>query len=72
MQVIQRENEVENYFIRILLDSLLAIFFMLVSYIIYSSTLKMEAICTSGTAVEFYRTTRRYGAPFIAYVTVTW
>jgi hypothetical protein len=35
-------------------------FFMLGSYLSYSSTLKMEAMCSSKTSVNFYRTARRY------------
>jgi hypothetical protein len=34
--------------------------FILVSYLVYSSTLKMESACPSETSVEFQRTTRRY------------
>jgi hypothetical protein len=34
--------------------------FTLVSCLAYSSTLKMEAKCSSETSVEFQRTTRRY------------
>jgi hypothetical protein len=34
--------------------------FVLVSYSAYSSTLKMEAICSSETSVDFQRATRRY------------
>jgi hypothetical protein len=34
--------------------------FTLVSCSAYSSTLKMEAICSSETSVDFQRTTRRY------------
>jgi hypothetical protein len=34
--------------------------FTLVSYLAYSSTLKMEAICSSEISVGFQRTTRRY------------
>jgi hypothetical protein len=30
------------------------------SYLAYSSTLKVEAICSPETSVEFQRTTRRY------------
>jgi hypothetical protein len=33
---------------------------MLVSWVAYSSTLKMEAICSSETSVDTQRTTRRY------------
>jgi hypothetical protein len=33
---------------------------LLVSFSAYSSTLKMEAICSSETSVDFQRTTRRY------------
>jgi hypothetical protein len=40
--------------------SLLAASFMLVSCLAYSSTLKMEAICSSKTSADFHRTTRRY------------
>jgi hypothetical protein len=38
----------------------LATCFMLVSYLAYSSTLKMEATCSSETSVDFQRITRRY------------
>jgi hypothetical protein len=34
--------------------------FMLVSCLAYSSTLKMEAICSSDTSVDFQQFTRRY------------
>jgi hypothetical protein len=34
--------------------------FTLVSFLGYSSTLKMEAICSSETSVNFQQTTRRY------------
>jgi hypothetical protein len=34
--------------------------FMLISCFAYSSTLKMEAICSSETLVDFRQTTRRY------------
>jgi hypothetical protein len=34
--------------------------FMLVSCMAYSSTLKIEVICSSETSVDFQRTTRRY------------
>jgi hypothetical protein len=34
--------------------------FMLVSYMIYSSTLKMEATCPSETPVDFYEATQHY------------
>jgi hypothetical protein len=40
--------------------SLLATFFALVFCLTYSSTLKMEATCSSGTSVDFRQTTRRY------------
>jgi hypothetical protein len=40
--------------------SKLAACFMLVSCLTYSSTLKMDAICSSETCVEFHRTTRHY------------
>jgi hypothetical protein len=33
---------------------------MLVSHLVYSSTLKMEAACFSVMSVDFQRTTRRY------------
>jgi hypothetical protein len=39
---------------------LLATCFMLVSFLAYSSTVNMEATCSSETSVEFQRTTRRY------------
>jgi hypothetical protein len=39
---------------------LLATFFMMVSYPAYSSTLKKEAICSSKTSVDFYRTIERH------------
>jgi hypothetical protein len=35
-------------------------FFLLVSCLAYSSTLKMEAVSTSETSVDFYRIERRY------------
>jgi hypothetical protein len=38
----------------------LASCFMLVSWVAFSSTLKMEAICSSETSVGFQQTTRRY------------
>jgi hypothetical protein len=34
--------------------------FTLVSFLAYSPTLKMEAICSFETSVDFQRTTRRY------------
>jgi hypothetical protein len=34
--------------------------FTLVSGLPYSSTLEMEAICSSGKAADFQRTTRRF------------
>jgi hypothetical protein len=34
--------------------------FTLVSYLAYSSTLKMEATCSSETSVDFQRTTHHY------------
>jgi hypothetical protein len=37
----------------------LATCFTLVSYLFYSSTLKMEATCSSKSSVDFRRTTRR-------------
>jgi hypothetical protein len=40
--------------------TLLVACFMLVYCLAYSSTLKMEAICSSETSVYFHRTTRRY------------
>jgi hypothetical protein len=40
--------------------ALLAACFMLVSCTAYSSTLKMEAICSSEMSVDFHRTTWRY------------
>jgi hypothetical protein len=33
---------------------------MLVSYLVYSLTLKTEATCSFETSIDFYRTTRRY------------
>jgi hypothetical protein len=39
---------------------LLATYFTLVSRLAYSSTLKMEATCSSVTSVDFQRATRRY------------
>jgi hypothetical protein len=39
---------------------LLAICFMLVSCLAYSSTLMMEVVCSSETPVDFQRTTLRY------------
>jgi hypothetical protein len=38
----------------------LAACFMLVSYLSYSLTLKMGAICSSETSVDFHRTTQLY------------
>jgi hypothetical protein len=35
-------------------------YFMMVSYLAYCSTLKMEAACLSGTSVDFQQTTHRY------------
>jgi hypothetical protein len=40
-------------------DALLATCFMLVCYLAYSSTLKMET-CSSETSIDFQRSTRRY------------
>jgi hypothetical protein len=40
--------------------ALLAACFMIVSCLAYSSILKMEAICSSETLVDFHPTTRRY------------
>jgi hypothetical protein len=37
-----------------------ATYFMLVSYLAYSSTLKMEETCSSETSVDFQRATRQY------------
>jgi hypothetical protein len=37
-----------------------AAYFMLVSYLPHSSTLKIEATCSSETSVDFQQTTRRY------------
>jgi hypothetical protein len=34
--------------------------FMLVSYLAYSSTLKMEMTCSSETSIDFQRSTLRY------------
>jgi hypothetical protein len=39
---------------------LLAICFMLISCLVYSSALKMEATCSSEASTEFQRTTWRY------------
>jgi hypothetical protein len=44
---------------------LLAARFMLVPCMVYSLTMKVEAICSSETSVDFHRTTRRYIAEFI-------
>jgi hypothetical protein len=41
-------------------ECLLATCFTLASYSTYSLTLKMEAICSSETSVDFQRTTQRY------------
>jgi hypothetical protein len=41
-------------------DALLATCFMLVSYLAYSSILKLEAICSSETPIDFQWTTWRY------------
>jgi hypothetical protein len=43
-----------------LVVSLLATYFMLVSYLLYFSALKMEAKCSSETSVDFQRTTLCY------------
>jgi hypothetical protein len=40
--------------------ALLHAYFMLVSCLAYSSTLKMEVSCYSKTSVDFQRTTQRY------------
>jgi hypothetical protein len=42
------------------LQALLATFLMQVSFLAYSSTLKMEAICSSEASVDFQQATRRY------------
>jgi hypothetical protein len=42
------------------LTAVLATFFTLVSSLAYSSTLKMEATCSSELSVDFQRTTRHY------------
>jgi hypothetical protein len=47
-------------FRRITPCSLLATCFTLVSCLAYSSTMKMEATCSSETSVDFQRTTRHY------------
>jgi hypothetical protein len=39
---------------------LFSVWFMLVYFLAYSSILKMGAIYSSETSVDFYRTTRRY------------
>jgi hypothetical protein len=44
----------------VFVGALLATCFMPVSFLSYSATLKMEAICSSETSVEFQRTTQRY------------
>jgi hypothetical protein len=41
-------------------EALIAACFMLVSYFAYSSTLKMEVMCSSKTLVDYYWTTWRY------------
>jgi hypothetical protein len=41
-------------------QSLLAACFMLDSYLAYYSTLKMKAVCSSETSIDFQRTTWRY------------
>jgi hypothetical protein len=40
-----------------------AIFLMLASFFAHSSTLKVEATCSSETSIGFERTTRRYYIP---------
>jgi hypothetical protein len=40
--------------------ALFATYFMLVSFLIYSSILKMETICSTETAADFQQNTRRY------------
>jgi hypothetical protein len=39
---------------------LIAACFMLVSFLVYTLTLKMEEICSSETFVEFHLNTRNY------------
>jgi hypothetical protein len=46
--------------IYVVMKCLFAACFALVSCLAYSSTLKMEAICSSETSVGFHGTTRRY------------
>jgi hypothetical protein len=52
------------YFVELLIDfaklCCLPLAFTLVSFSAYSSTLKMEAICSSETSVDFQRNTQRY------------
>jgi hypothetical protein len=40
--------------------ALLVTYFMLVSWLSYSSTLKMGAACSSETSIDFQRTARHY------------
>jgi hypothetical protein len=42
------------------MEAPLATRFTLLSCLAYSSTLQMEAVCSSETSVDFQRTTRRY------------
>jgi hypothetical protein len=43
--------------------------FTLVSCSAYSSTQKMEAICSSEMSVDFQRTTRRYSQKIVLFIT---
>jgi hypothetical protein len=43
-----------------LLNAHFAACFMIISCLAYSSTLKMEAVCSSETSVDLHWTTRRY------------
>jgi hypothetical protein len=45
--------------------------FMLVSCSAYSSTQKMEAICSSETSFDFQRTTWRYSQKVVLFITTT-
>jgi hypothetical protein len=54
-------DDLEEHFVSIFRwQAVLATCFKLVSSFVYSSTLKMEAICSYEMSVEFKRTTRRY------------
>jgi hypothetical protein len=48
---------VDNESFRILVFDVLATCFMLVSYVAYSSTLKLEAVCYARRLIEFQQAT---------------